>query len=216
MRGATLGGLIIFKTIGISIHAPHAGSDPWQGGNHPGPCWISIHAPHAGSDGFAATIARDWPNFNPRSPCGERPDEFFPAMVLFVFQSTLPMRGATSLPFQEMQDSYISIHAPHAGSDVLIDKVCSINFISIHAPHAGSDTVPSLVPLRGFLFQSTLPMRGATALRNVLSGLYGISIHAPHAGSDCIITARVSGGRDFNPRSPCGERLAPLVVPSPP
>ena len=35
------------------------------------------------------------------------------------------------------------------------------------------------------IFQSTLPMRGAT----------------------CIITARINGGRDFNPRSPCGERL---------
>ena len=55
------------------------------------------------------------------------------------FQSTLPMRGATadSADF----DNYlrISIHAPHAGSDLKksIDKFKFL--ISIHAPHAGSD-----------------------------------------------------------------------------
>ena len=36
-----------------------------------------------------------WTNFNPRSPCGERPttaEELYNAMQ---FQSTLPVRGAT-------------------------------------------------------------------------------------------------------------------------
>ena len=34
-----------------------------------------------------------------------------------VFQSTLPMRGATKKTYDDLIDSYISIHAPHAGSD---------------------------------------------------------------------------------------------------
>ena len=33
------------------------------------------------------------------------------------FQSTLPMRGATSCPDDHVQGLHISIHAPHAGSD---------------------------------------------------------------------------------------------------
>ena len=34
------------------------------------------------------------------------------------------------------------------------------------------------------LFQSTLPMRGATLLFCANSGMLSISIHTPHAGSD--------------------------------
>ncbi len=35
-----------------------------------------------------------------------------------------------------------------------------------------------------FSFQSTLPMRGATMIGNVLAMVYEVSIHASHAGSD--------------------------------
>ena len=56
-------------------------------------------------------------------------------------------------------------------------------------------------------FQSTLPVRGATcqaALHNDSDRI--ISIHAPRAGSDCATSATTNGTRNFNPRSPCGER----------
>jgi hypothetical protein len=36
-------------------------------------------------------------------------------------------------------DEIISIHAPHAGSDVVVSWKHSAKSISIHAPHAGSD-----------------------------------------------------------------------------
>ncbi len=57
--------------------------------------------------------------------------------------------------------------------------------ISIHAPRAGSDASASLIKSLAMLFQSTLPVRGATR--------YSLE---PQAAQ-----------RDFNPRSPCGERL---------
>ena len=46
---------------------------------------------------------------------------------------------------------------------------------------------------------------------NRMTGLYGISIsiHAPLAGSDPGILAQRCGRRDFNPRSPRGERRTP-------
>ena len=56
---------------------------------------ISIRAPHAGSDAAWDRFMTDQQNFNPRSPCGERPAD-------------LP--GAA-------KEIFISIHAPHAGSD---------------------------------------------------------------------------------------------------
>ncbi len=100
----------------------------------------------------------------------------------------------------------ISIHAPHAGSDLWIIFNGGVIFISIHAPHAGSDLICARQHMSVHLFQSTLPIRGATAdndsagkrqnfnprspygERRWLDSLDGdeqaISIHAPHTGSD--------------------------------
>ena len=168
----------------ISIHAPRAGSDiaarhivprddvfqstlPVRGAtqssntgwrNRP----ISIHAPRAGSDTRAKTLQSCCRYFNPRSPCGERrfavlthhrKDIFqstlpvrgatslgkvFPCVD--VFQSTLPVRGATQRAATEHNDEYISIHAPRAGSDQRAQRaLCAFFPISIHAPRAGSD-----------------------------------------------------------------------------
>ena len=79
------------------------------------------------------------------------------------------------------------------------------------------------------LFQSALPLRGATFVKKVTyGGSVWISIRAPLAGSDRIVCAMTAAARisiraplagsdsavpvlaprrsDFNPRSPCGER----------
>ena len=123
---------------------------------------------------------------NPRSPCGERHVRMWIPAFGAIFQSTLPMRGATSVQAQACRSCLISIHAPHAGSDPLMktrsgawcwnfihaphagsdraDQLCSRigNLISIHAPHAGSDVFVPCASSSAALFQSTLPMRGAT------------------------------------------------------
>ena len=102
----------------ISIHAPRAGSDTIKA-YWPMDGTISIHAPRAGSDDHYPKRARDWN----------------------IFQSTLPVRGATQ---------------PTPGKGNFFFE------ISIHAPRAGSDTA-ALCPFSdGRLFQSTLPVRGAT------------------------------------------------------
>ena len=117
MRGATCDLLKQSFVIVISIHAPHAGSD--QKSNHP------EQKPR---------------NFNPRSPCGERHASKRHNAAGKIFQSTLPMRGATILKSLDEGMDFISIHAPHAGSDRAsryLRPRCK--HISIHAPHAGSD-----------------------------------------------------------------------------
>ena len=80
---------------------------------------ISIHAPRAGSDENAL---KNW-------------------STLSSFQSTLPVRGATSKEDKQKMETTISIHAPRAGSDLT----------------GMSD------PEKWIRFQSTLPVRGATS-----------------------------------------------------
>ena len=81
--------------------------------------------------------------------------------VQLVFQSTLPLRGATAYRFSIDETLIISIHTPLAGSDVCGRISVDGEFISIHTPLAGSDKNPR------FGHSQDL-----------------ISIHTPLAGSD--------------------------------
>ena len=107
---------------------------------------ISIHAPRVGSDLLYLTIP----------------------LFLMIFQSTLPVWGATALPPSLIALSAISIHAPRVGSDV--QEWISVKErlpISIHAPRVGSDLCKMFIQHHS-----------------------DISIHAPRVGSDAIRTCR--------------------------
>ena len=84
-------------TLNISIHAPLAGSDLGSCGSALEVDLISIHAPLAGSDPCPPAKDTGANDFNPRSPCGERPTAPVSALDTSGFQSTLPLRGATAL-----------------------------------------------------------------------------------------------------------------------
>ena len=56
-------------------------------------------------------------NFNPRSPWGERPVGMQNTPSVEVFQSTLPVGGATMSSRSSASCASISIHAPRGGSD---------------------------------------------------------------------------------------------------
>ena len=124
---------------------------------------ISIHAPHAGSETVPAGSLFATEDFNPRSPCGERKEALSLPLMSSIFQSTLPMRGANIFQCNSRPVFDISIHAPHAGSEIFQigspkpqgnfnprspcgerKYVVSSNEaprpISIHAPHAGSES----------------------------------------------------------------------------
>ena len=79
--------------------------------------------------------------------------------------------------------------------------------ISIHAPRVGSD--PEIYPTnhRLEIFQSTLPVWGATRYAGKTGKVNDkISIHAPRVGSDKCGLEAAAQNHHFNPRSPCGER----------
>ena len=191
----------------ISIHAPRVGSDAGNCGSWSVswkfqstlPVWgatgcaqylrrdqsISIHAPRVGSDASGAarkTVPEDFnprspcgerprhwrdhrtdgKDFNPRSPCGERHFRFSEFYIFFTFQSTLPVWGATTIISLIFLMIAISIHAPRVGSDRDRSRQRRPEDISIHAPRVGSD----------------LQVASCESAKSL------ISIHAPRVGSD--------------------------------
>ena len=182
VRGATDGVKSKKKEYTVSIHAPRAGRDS---GAFPLPSisFVSIHAPRAG---------RDWRERTGGCCHG------------------------------------VSIHAPRAGRDAQGDVRDAVLVVSIHAPRAGRDNLwcsgsgrrccfnprapcgarPSLRRLLSAhgLFQSTRPVRGATAGFSAVVCFSLVSIHAPRAGRDACPFCIVAGKEGFNPRAPCGAR----------
>ena len=84
-------------------------------------------------------------------------------------------------------------------------------YISIHAPLAGRDLILQVIILLWALFQSTRPLRGATwILSFITSFLEYFNPRAPcgarlaSAGTPCKEVCH------FNPRAPCGARLLGL------
>ena len=142
MRGATLSAGSARKSNKISIHTPHTGSDKITYAYHKfetdfnphSPCgerhydnsnikpqpMISIHTPHAGSDWRGIFPFWSRPLFQSTLPMrGATLDGVAWTMDRMKFQSTLPMRGATTTQDGSRKNAQISIHTPHAGSDVL-------------------------------------------------------------------------------------------------
>jgi len=147
-------------------------------------------------------------DFNPRSPCGERP----------VLQDT------------DINLASISIHAPRVGSDAMNSKTKSaIQAFQSTLPVWGATKYDIMYDVRGRHFNPRSPCgeRPTESIKKYTGGC--ISIHAPRVGSDsrrstssssvCFISIHAPRvGSDlpraphqrmhlyFNPRSPCGER----------
>ena len=116
LRGATPLQAVRLGALGISIHAPLAGSDhgvhrgllPLRHFNPRSPCgerrgrkrvttctvYFNPRSP-CGERRKPTGNRKCNRNFNPRSPCGERPSLGPDAPCPSGFQSTLPLRGAT-------------------------------------------------------------------------------------------------------------------------
>ena len=237
----------------ISIHAPHARSDCSRHARiHRAD--ISIHAPHARSDLRHYWSVHLFPYFNPRSSCEERrwlhrlagdtqtisihaPHArsdlrlLHPVRPHVTFQSTLLMRGATSLvlgsrkpgAFQStllmrgatgecediMQDFLFQSTLLMRGATGQAGTKVSAHHISIHAPHARSDTEHEKYRLFLDISIHAPHARSDRRFHQLLIRAISISIHAPHARSDRASCRSARRGRHFNPRSSCEERLMP-------
>ena len=185
MRGAThqVGGKS-FSNKDFNPRAP-CGARPSGYLPHCPGAFISIHAPLAGRD-FSGRISMHANKyFNPRAPCGARRTLPIMPIPFVTFQSTRPLRGATDWCYHSITRHTISIHAPLAGRDAWPSSTppLHINF-NPRAPCGARHFQRSRCRLVS-QFQSTRPLRGATAPGGPHQRIFKISIHAPLAGRDC-------------------------------
>ena len=171
---------------------------------------------------------RSKPYFYPRSPCGERHNDSNNESTQIDFYPRSPCGERPKHKFMRVAPYSISIHALLAESDRLTTTRQPLERISIHALLAESDAPAAqtqtlggnfyprspcgerLAPCQSwhgvFLFLSTLSLRRATWSVDVPGWILGISIHALLAESDGPDRQGAGTGKDFYPRSPCGER----------
>ncbi len=133
-------------------------------GRHRGSA-ISIHAPLAGCDLNGLVLVLRLDNFNPRTPCGVRRCLPIPGISRTGFQSTHPLRGATTQSGLSWPPTAISIHAPLAGCDwELVEPIFTWILFNPRTP-CGVRLSEVLNSRLKKAFQSTHPLRGATSWR---------------------------------------------------
>ena len=125
---------------------------------------ISIHAPRAGCDAPITRLDAVCRQFQSTHPVRGATSVMLTTRAALSFQSTHPVRGAT-LPCSPVSTPYvISIHAPRAGCDVFINIYAGYDdkFQSTH-PVRGATRWRGTISANRNGFQSTHPVRGATA-----------------------------------------------------
>ena len=183
MREATLFTHRLSADAKVSIHASHAGGDAICIASRIHSA-VSIHASHAGGDLVVDNHCGVHNCFNPRLPCGRRPDWCLTVMRSKKFQSTPPMREATR-PGQLDGD---------------------LRPVSIHASHAGGDKAIGRASAAIACFNPRLPCGRRLAGDRGHIGYGKVSIHASHAGGDQPVVILSNMELRFNPRLPCGRR----------
>ena len=228
--GATAAVLRLQLARDTSIHAPRVGRDfaahlppsfrpPLQSTR---PVWgatartharggarrlISIHAPRVGRDHQRCLTSQRRTHFNPRAPCGARPE---PRAAKFDrqprFQSTRPVWGATRRDDYLCQQCLISIHAPRVGRDHQPPPLSiACLYFNPRAP-CGARPMSSVFTLKWRKFQSTRPVWGATG--RVLCWCRRGKYFNPRApcGARHQYLGESKKAKYFNPRAPCGAR----------
>ena len=123
--------------------------------------------------------------FNPRAPCGARPqtgDDYRDIMTISI---RVPLAGHDRQRIRGtgILTRYFNPRAPCGARPAATKSVQGAEDISIHVPLAGHDGTAFVKALQQLIFQSTCPLRGTTWL------------------GEC---ARLPNY--FNPRAPCGAR----------
>ena len=130
-------------------------------------------------------------DFNPRSPCGERRGSVMPDWKKIKFQSTLPVWGATHfLNYTHGMGRYFNPRSP-----------CGERLCFQFRDHNTRQ------------FQSTLPVWGATTHVDLSRGVL-INFNPRSPCGERPRNRHRLGRRlpDFNPRSPCGERRTHIIM----
>ena len=176
------------------------------------PQTISIHAPLAGCDPSLPSKDRDLSYFNPRTPCGVRLFYLIFIRSDIIFQSTHPLRGATSCHYLPCVNLVFQSTHPLRGATAKMHKI----FCAFCDNRQFYRVSPSGVPSVGALFTYSRGLQRAGAGANLpvngcALGLRAKSSASPQAGrSACSRSVR------FYSRTSCrGNKTAGCRVPDP-
>ena len=192
----------------ISIHAPHTGRDALRFFLQHSRHYFNPRAPYGARLSSRTLTVAALPYFNPRAPYGARHSAVLPQTTTSIFQSTRPIRGATTAISKGPSGQFdFNPRAPYGARPDVATHIWNNAVISIHAPHTGRDWATLSKWRVTPAFQSTRPIRGATGTiqQPVCPYFYfnprapygarrysdkqsrrarNISIHAPHTGRD--------------------------------
>ena len=147
---------------------------------------ISIHAPLAGCDVIGIVTIGQPGDFNPRTPCGVRPQHQTRNPIVLYFNPRTPCGVRPGQAAVNGTQELISIHAPLAGCDRGLRAARdAYRHFNPRTP-CGVRHVRYIPPHTRCTFQSTHPLRGATRWPCGACCTMAISIHAPLAGCDII------------------------------
>ena len=177
-----------FSNLAISIHAPRVGRDDLPRFLRASNREFQSTRPVWGATTSFATPLR-WSHFNPRAPCGARPNQHSGSRQLRPNFNPRAPCGARPLSFPFLSfGRYFNPRAPCGARPYTKVALRRQIKISIHAPRVGRDhEIPD------FIYADTL-----------------ISIHAPRVGRDPRHRAAGLSSSHFNPRAPCGARPSKL------
>ena len=154
---------------------------------------------HEGSDTPEIANCDTTQDFNPRSHEGS--DSFWPIHGTELFISIhAPTKGATVVPAVALMLRLFQSTLPRR--ERRPDGSCKYRYdrISIHAPTKGA-TVVERIHITKSKISIHAPTKGATKTPYDVSGFKAISIHAPTKGATLWRDLHWTQGRHFNPRS---------------
>ena len=136
--------------------------------------------------GGSEAIIRGGGDFNPRSPCGERPAIFPRSLGTSTFQSTLSLRRATgNLRIREFHGKNFNPRSPCGERPDLPGIGGPKPDFNPRSP-CGERRRGIFIRFPINIFQSTLSLRRATMVEAYQDGVQLISIHALLAESDLV------------------------------
>ena len=228
LRSATIQSCCTGNPAEVSIHALLAECDRAAISDFL-VCSVSIHALLAECDSDYRESVRLQNRFNPRTPCGVRPEWGKTRFCRKRFQSTHSLRSATFSHLNKwgwfqgfnprtpcgVRHNILQVYSPSPQFQST-HSLRSATFLQCRPPPAPPVSIHALLAecdvdnLAGHLadikFQSTHSLRSATY--NPFQPDYRriVSIHALLAECDPWMPSQAPGKLRFNPRTPCGVR----------
>ena len=149
-------------------------------------------------------------SFNPRAPCGARPDDGLHQLHhRSGFNPRAPCGARRGFRRGRRHQLRVSTHAPRAGRDMVsIGPSNSHDKFQPTRPVRGATPVPSPPAPAKVRFNPRAPCGARRWSARHEPESLPVSTHAPRAGRDLIARRHLHRNTGFNPRAPCGARHA--------